>query len=289
MKTLILPLLKENMLKLDFMQKSNFTHLGNEELLDQTHKNIAIVGARRATVFAQNLCSELIKSLSRFDCNIVSGLAYGVDSCAHKSALDNGLSTIAVLGCGLNHFPEQTGNPSLARRIHNHSQSLIVSQFEPDFPAAKYSFPLRNKTIAELSFCVIVIQAGANSGSLITATWAQKLSKKTFAIPGQFFSDSFSGNNFLLANQLAEPILDLENLGLQLQLSPKNHHMGSQCLLLSDEAQMILSSLSLEPTNIDELIKKTTLDYAKISKQLSLLEIQGFIKRSPGMLFSRKS
>jgi DNA processing protein len=266
----------------------NFTSIGNLDLLEQTHKNIAVVGARRASVFSQNICSELIKHLARFDCNIVSGLAYGIDSSAHKAALDNGLDTIAVLGCGINNFPEQTGNPALARRIQDHPTSLIVSQFEHDSPASKFSFPLRNKTIAELSFCVIVIQAGAESGSLITATWAHKLAKKIFVIPGQFLSDSFAGNNFLLSNSLAEPILDFEKLGSQLELVPKPPKTY-QCTLLSPVAQTILASLSLEPINIEELIQKTALDYTILSKQLSMLEIQGYIKRSPGMLFSRKS
>jgi DNA processing protein len=285
-KSLVLTLIQIKYAEISSM--SNFTSLGNLELLKQTQKNIAVVGARRASVFSQNICSELIKYLSRFQCNIVSGLAYGIDSSAHKSALDNGLNTIAVLGCGINNFPEQTGNPSLARRIQNHPTSLIISQFEPDCPASRYSFPLRNKTIAEISFCIIVIQAGADSGSLITATWAQKLSKKIFVIPGQFLSESFSGNNFLLSNKLAEPILDLENLGSLLELTPKSPK-AVQCALLSPIAQTILASLSLEPINIEELIQKTALDYALISKQLSLLEIQGIVKRSPGMLFSRKS
>jgi len=285
-KSLVLTLQKIKYVEISSMP--DFTSIGNLDLLEQTHKNIAVIGARRASVFSQNLCAELIKNLARYDCNIVSGLAYGIDSSAHKSALDNGLNTIAVLGCGINNFPEQTGNPSLARRIQSHNESLILSQFELNCPASKFSFPLRNKTIAEISFCVIVIQAGAESGSLITATWAHKLAKKIFVIPGQFLSDSFAGNNLLLSSALAEPIIDLESLGSRLELTPKPPKTY-QCTLLSPVAQAILSSLSLEPINIEELINKTALDYALISKQLSMLEIQGYIKRSPGMLFSRKS
>jgi DNA processing protein len=268
------------------MPDFKFSCSGNLELLNDTQKNIAIIGARRASVFSLNVCAQLIKYLSSFDCNIVSGLAYGVDSCAHKSALDNDLSTIAVLGCGMNHFPEQTGNPEIARQISNHAKSLIISQFHPDSPATKYSFPLRNKTIAEISFCVVVIQASSDSGSLITATWASKLQKKIFTIPGQFDSKSFAGNNFLLSNRLAEPILDLEKFGIMLDLAQKPPKDRPKSLLDAD-AQSILDSLSFEPINIEELIEKTALDYARLSKQLSLLEIKGFVKRSPGMLFTK--
>lgn len=264
------------------MDLNQLSYLGNTDLAAEVQKNISIVGARKTSALGLAICKELVKALSKYNCHIVSGLAYGIDSCAHQSALDYGLKTIAVLGCGLDHFPQETGNPALARTIIAGKDNLIVSQFQADTPANKSTFPQRNKIIAALSQCTIVIEASINSGSLITADFALELGKKLYTIPGQFNNKNFAGNNYLLANNLAQPILDFDRFCDELGLDEKQHQTQT---ILDQETKRILDCFELEPLNIEAIISRLDMDYAKLSRQLTLLELQGLIRRQPGMRF----
>src|SRR5437773_239288 len=164
-------------------------------LLDSDGLAIAIVGARRATPYGVEIAERLAADLAARGATIVSGLARGIDTAAHRGALAAGGRTIAVLGCGLDVvYPPE--NVALARTIEAHG--AVVSQFAAGVPALPGHFPARNRTLAGLALGVVVVEAAEKSGALITAGFAGDLGRETFAVPGRITSPSSAGANRLI-------------------------------------------------------------------------------------------
>src|SRR5437867_13198739 len=165
------------------------------ELRDDDALAIAIVGSRRATPYGVAATERLASDLAARGVTIVSGLARGIDTAAHRSALAAGGRTLAVLGCGVDVvYPPE--NVDLARSIEAHG--ALLSQFAPGLPALAGHFPARNRTIAGLALGVVVIEAAERSGALITAGFAGDLGRETFAIPGRITSPTSAGANRLI-------------------------------------------------------------------------------------------
>ena len=157
----------------------------------------AIVGTRNLTDYGKAVVSDIGYQLAKSGFVIISGLAQGIDTCAHQAALQAKQKTIAVLGTGLDDsvmFPKE--NLSLAREITNHG--CLISEYSNKTPGNKYSFPARNRIIAALSLGILVVEAKEKSGSLITANWAKKYKKRIFAIPGRIDSENSQGCNQLI-------------------------------------------------------------------------------------------
>jgi len=174
----------------------NLYVLGNKELLKQG--GIAIVGTRKATDYGKKMTLQFAQDLSQNGINIISGLALGIDTCAHLGTLkaNNKGKTIAVLGSGIdNIYPNQ--NIELARQIIQ-SGGCIISEYPVGVPANKLNFPQRNRIISGLSKGVLVIEAGENSGSLITADLALEQGRDVFAVPGNISSQMSIGTNNLI-------------------------------------------------------------------------------------------
>ena len=156
--------------------------------LSQETVHLAVVGSRKYSAYGKEACETIIAGLSGYDITIVSGLAIGIDTIAHESALSAGLRTIAVPGSGLDVkilYPRQ--NVRLAERILNEGGTLL-SEFEPGFKATPYSFPMRNRIMAGLAQATLVVEAGEKSGTLITARLATDYNRDVLAIPGSMFS-----------------------------------------------------------------------------------------------------
>ena len=208
---------------------------------------------------------------------IVSGLARGVDSSAHRSALNSGGRTIAVLGGGLNKiYPPE--NIRLADEIIN-GHGVVMSEFPPDYPSVPGNFPARNRIISGLSLGVLVTEAAQDSGSLITARLAVEQGREVFAVPGPVTSDLSRGPADLI-KEGARLVFDaheiLDELGVSQVQSSKFKVQSLENL--SEEEKKVLEVLENENRHIDEIGRMLKMDAAKISAALLKMEINGLVR-----------
>ena len=239
---------------------------------------LSVVGSRKYTNYGKTACETLIEGLRGQPVVIVSGLALGIDSIAHKKALEVGLTTIAIPGSGLDEsvlYPSTHKN--LARQIVEKGGCLI-SEFEPDFKATAYSFPQRNRIMAGISRAVLVIEAEKKSGTLITARLALDYNRDVFAVPGPIFSANSEGTNMLIKNG-ASPITSVADLLLELELKESTpEDKFADC---SEEERKIIELLK-NPMTRDELIRESGFSSQDAQVLLSVMEIKGIIEESMG-------
>ena len=178
------------------------------ERLDSTAPVIGIVGARKSTEFGNKAAYSLAAKLALCGFTVISGGAVGVDSFAHRGAINAGGKTIMVLGCGMDsdYLPIQQ-----PLRLSAEQNGTVITEFEPKVPASRYTFPIRNRIISALSSGVAVIEAGLHSGALITATYAMEQGKEIFALPGRLDQVQYGGTNELLRDG-AIPLLKVEDI-----------------------------------------------------------------------------
>jgi DNA processing protein len=243
---------------------------------------LTVVGSRKYTSYGKEVCQKLIHGLRGYPIIIVSGLALGIDSIAHRSALNVGLPTIAFPGSGLDNFTihPQT-NVRLAEEIEN-SGGCLISEFEPDFKATLYSFPQRNRLMAGISKAVLIIEAEERSGTLITARMALDYNRDILVVPGSIFSSNSNGTNWLI-RQGAIPITSsediLEVLGFPIE-KPKLNDEEKYADCSKEEMKII--ELLREPLERDELVRASGMDIAKANALLSIMEIKELIKEELG-------
>lgn len=244
-------------------------------------KCIAVVGTRKMTGYGKIVTEKFISGLVGANLTIVSGLARGVDSEAHKRTIKETGKTIAVLGGGLkNIYPPE--NNSLAEQIIL-SSGIILSEFSPDNPSFPGNFPARNRIISGLSLGVLVIEAAADSGSLITARLSLEQGREVFAVPGPITSDLSKGPISLInegARAVMEPEEILEELGIRQAQGAKFKAQSTN--ELSEEEKKILEVLGQEQMHIDQICRKLTLTIAKVSATLLKMEIVGLVKNLGG-------
>lgn len=239
---------------------------------------LAIVGSRNYTSYGKDICEKLIRGLQGYPIVIVSGLALGIDSIAHRTALNVGLKTIAFPGSGLDDkviYPKT--NIFLAKEIIE-NRGCLISEFEPNFISTLYSFPQRNRLMAGMSKAVLIIEAEEKSGTLITARLALDYNKDVLAVPGSAFSSNSNGTNWLI-KQGATPITKsediLEALGFKIEkpeLSDEEKY--ADC---SKEEIMVINLLR-EPRERDDLIREMKMDVAQANALLSIMELKELIK-----------
>lgn len=243
---------------------------------------LSVVGSRAHTSYGADVCAKLIEGLRGTDIYIVSGLALGIDSVAHRAAIKAGLRTIAFPGSGLSEralYPAT--NLALAKEILTHGGTL-VSEFEPDFRATPWSFPRRNRLMAGIAHSLLVIEAEDKSGTLITARLALDYNREVLSVPGPITSKNSLGTN-LLIKQGATPITSskdiLEAFGLKDQklFDEKNVEVAT----LSEKEQRVYNLL-IEPISRDDLIDTLGEPAEEINVILSALEIKGLIKEEFG-------
>lgn len=252
------------------------------EILDCDKKAIAVVGTRKITSYGKLVTEKLTKELVSFGITIVSGLARGVDTEAHKCAISANGRTLAVLGGGLNHiFPPE--NIELAKKISS-GFGAVLSEFPPDHPSLPGNFPARNRIISGLSRGVLVTEAAEDSGSLITARLALEQGRDVFAIPGPITSDLSKGPSSLI-QQGARLVTSAEEIlaefGWDMSQKSQIGQMG-QMPTLSENEKKILEKLENENKHIDDLCRELNLSAAIISASLIKMEIGGLIKNLGG-------
>ncbi|OGZ64107.1 MAG: DNA protecting protein DprA [Candidatus Staskawiczbacteria bacterium RIFCSPLOWO2_01_FULL_40_39] len=244
---------------------------------------VGIVGTRRPSPYGQQATISIAKGLVDSNITIVSGMAPGIDTFAHRTCVENGKRTVAVLGSGLDEesiYPQS--NMQLSRDIIKHGGCLI-SELPPGTKGSKFTFPRRNRIISALSLGILVIEAKEKSGSLITANYAKQHKKKLFAMPGPIFSLNSKGPNGLIKNgaTLVESANDILEA---LHLAPIKEQ--KDLLAGNNEEQVILNILKEEAMYIDNIIEKTKLQASLVATTLALLEISGKIRNLGGNVYS---
>ena len=241
---------------------------------------LTIVGSRDHSRYAEEVISHLLSSLRGHPVIIVSGLALGVDTLAHRKALDNKLLTIAVPGSGLSSkvmYPRE--NERLADEIL-YSHGCLISEHPDDTRAAKWTFPSRNRIMAAFSDAVLIIEAREKSGTLITARQALELGKNIGVVPGSIFSDHLKGSHALLRDG-ATPILDPSDLFDLLSLKQLGDgNEATRDLPLLSGSQKILYDLLGSPLSKSELLEKSKLSTPEFLVALTTLEMLGLVKTS---------
>lgn len=244
---------------------------------------LAVVGSRAASAYGRQVCDYLIGGLRGYPVVIVSGLAYGIDACAHKAALNAGLQTIAVPGSGLNWdvmYPK--ANVNLAREILKEGGAHL-SEFEPDQKAADYTFPQRNRIMAGMCKATLVIEAKERSGSLITARLTTEYNRELLVVPGNIFSEVSRGTHQFLKLG-ATPVTEPEDILRALGLEAAEKELASAEQLSFDEARVL--EIVSHPCSRDELLEALSLPISDANVLLSAMEIKGLIKEEYGVVRS---
>jgi len=254
---------------------------------------IAIVGSRKATLAGRLFTERLSRGLAECGFTIVSGLAAGIDAAAHRGALAAGGRTIAVLGCGLDQtYPPE--HQALRADIERHG--AVISEFSPGAPPLRAHFPQRNRLISGLSLGVVVTEAAARSGSLITARLAAEQGREVFAVPGVAGGTNSQANSLIKQGaKLTERVEDIveellpqlsDDVRRRLQEWTPAGEAASRIPPASDETH-VLSLLSSDPVHIDDVIGRAERTSAEVSGLLVALEIKGFVRQLPGHFFVR--
>jgi DNA processing protein len=242
---------------------------------------VAVVGSRAATPYALDVAAGLAADLASRGFTIVSGLARGVDSAAHRGALDGGGSTIAVLGSGADVvYPAE--HAGLARAIE--PRGAVISELVPGTPPNPVFFPQRNRIISGLSRAIVVVEAGEKSGSLITARCALEQGRDVLAVPGNVLSGRNRGAHALLRDgaKIVESVDDiLEELGICARSSAPTRASGRQPDALLD------CLVDGEACDLDTIAERSGLDSAKLLPRLFDLEMRGLVRRAGGGRFVR--
>lgn len=286
-------------LKIDFVVKAdknypeNLKDLDNApsvlyirgKLISSDANAVAVVGSRKMTSYGREVTEKFSSDLANFGITIISGLARGIDTAAHKGALSAGGRTIAVLGCGLDSVypPENLG---LAKEIIQKGGAL-VSEYPLGYPALPTNFANRNRIVSGLSKAVLVVEGAEKSGTLLTASSAAEQGRTVFAVPGQITSPLSAAPLFLLKNGAkiaTEPPDILEELDIQVKVDREK--IEKVMPSTKDEAEL-LEILANEPLHLDELARISSLDTPSVSARLTIMELKGLVKNLGGGVYRR--
>lgn len=247
-------------------------------LPEENRVSIAIVGARNCSMYGKEMAFWFGKSLSNAGIQVISGLALGVDGCAHKGALSGKTSTFGILGNGIDIcYPRENFGLYMSMQ----ERGGIISEYGPGIPGRSFQFPMRNRIISGLCDGVLVVEARERSGSLITADLALEQGKEVFAIPGK------------IGDKLSEGCNNLVKSGAELVQSPKdilnNFHinqifdhnkMKKNDIFLDSMEKIVYANLSLVPMHLDEILRETNLLMSDVVGVLLKLELDGFVKQT---------
>ncbi|MCA9356090.1 MAG: DNA-processing protein DprA [Candidatus Paceibacterota bacterium] len=247
---------------------------------DDSYFFLTIVGSRKYTAYGKSVCEEIINGLKGYPIVIVSGLAMGIDTLAHECAMKAGLKTIAFPGSGLSKevlYPRS--NMNLAKRIVENG-GCVISEFEPDVKAARWTFPQRNRLMAGISQAVLIIEAEEKSGTLITSKLAIEYNKEVMTVPGNIFSETSKGPHMLLRLG-ATPVTSYKDILTSFGLEEKDTDETIDTRDLSEDEIKVLQILR-SPKTKDDLLGELGLPIQEANTLLSILEIKGLIKEELG-------
>lgn len=255
----------------------------------QDNNSIAIVGARRCSDYGLNMAQKIAFDLAKAGITVVSGMARGIDSAAHKGALLAGGRTIAVLGSGFKHvYSRESGK--MVNDIS--SNGAVVTEFLSDINPDKWTFPKRNRIISGLAKGVVVVEAAKDSGALITADFALEHGRDVFAVPGRADFYASQGTNKLIQNG-AKLVTNAEDIleEIRFDILSENKHAGeiNSKIPTGDEKKVIEALSAKSPSHIDDILINTGLSHGKLMSLLLTLETEKLIKAVSGSRYIRVS
>jgi DNA processing protein len=258
------------------------------QLCAEDDRAVAIVGSRSASEYGRRVARDLARGLASFGFTVVSGLARGIDGAAHASALQAGGRTVAVLGSGVER-PYPPEHEELYRRISEHG--AVLSEFPVGTRPMAFNFPARNRLISGLSLGVVVVEATEKSGSLITAALALEQGREIFAVPGEAGASRSRGAHRLIREgaKLVETVDDIvEEIAPQLMGRAGISTQVARVLPpdAGENTRKILALLQDNSLQVDQLIERSGLPAAQVLEILLDLELQGFVRQSPGKLYA---
>jgi DNA processing protein len=244
--------------------------------------SVALVGTRRGSAYGRAVAQRLAADLALAGVTVVSGLAKGIDTCAHRAALDAGGRTLAVLGNGLDQvYPPE--NAALARQITE--AGALLSEFAPGTPPDAVNFPRRNRIISGLSIATVIVEASERSGALITADFALEQGRDVLAVPGPIVSPLSVGPNELL-KQGAIPVTGVDDILAVLGGGGGQIVARSMPQLAANES-VVWEALGGDARHIDDLARSLGESAAEISATLAMLELKGLARQVGSMLYTR--
>lgn len=252
-------------------------------------KTLAVVGSRRCSSAALDGTNKIISEMACSDVVIVSGMANGIDTSAHKAALENGLKTIAIMGSGFNHiYPKQ--NMKLFEQIIN-DNGAVLSEYYPDKEPLPFRFPRRNRIISGLAKGTLVSEANLKSGALITARLCLEQNRELMCLPGLLSNPNTQGTHKLLKEgaglvTCANDIYDYMNWNHALSAGVEGQ-LDKETLNLPENEAKIYNILELEALPIDRIVSESALTIGDIMVILTTLELKGLIKQLPGEMYTR--
>lgn len=243
-------------------------------------KTLAVVGSRKASTASKDVLTKIITELRNTDVCIVSGLASGIDTTAHTSALANNLKTIGVIASGFD-FVYPSANRELYKKIEN-GGGAVVTEFFPTFEPLQFRFPQRNRIVSGLSYGTLVAEAALKSGALITANLCLEQGRELMCIPGLVSNPNTAGIYKLLKQgatmaTCAEDILS----ALNWEIKP-NKQLKMDFAQFSDAEKKILSTVEIEPKSFDSISTETGINFNELLTSLTNLELNGTIKQIEG-------
>ena len=257
------------------------------ELTERDQHAIGVIGSRRTTHYGSESAKKLSYQLAYAGLTVVSGLARGIDTSAHQGALAAKGRTIAVIGSGLRKLypPENAG---LAEKIAS-GNGAVVSEFSMDVEPDRQTFPMRNRIIAGWSHGILVVEAGLNSGALITASQALEQDRTVYAVPGHINAPTAHGSNRLI-QQGAKLVMEasdiLDDLEVLLpEAKPSAQAAARPLPTLTDDERRVYDAIEATETSIDDIATKSDLPSGSVSSTLLRLELKRLVKQLPGKYF----
>ena len=252
---------------------------GNDNIFENC---LAVVGSRHLTSYGRKITEQFVTEIALAGITIVSGFMYGGDEAAHKATVRAGGKTIAVMPCGIDII-----HPQYQEELYNEileKNGLIILELEGKFLPVNWTYVRRNRIVAGLSKAVLIIEAGLNSGSLLTAGYAKRYGRKIFAVPGQITSEVSKGTAKLI-KEGAEIATDAKDILKYYNISLTKPNLASPSFNFGREEQKIIEQLKREPMEADMLARTLGVPAAKIGATLSLMQLKGFINQESGKYY----
>lgn len=251
-----------------------------------TKRALAVVGTRNATNYGKRVCEEIIKGFSQDDILIISGMAYGIDSCAHAKSLQHGLQTIGVMAHGLDRiYPDQ--NRNMARRML--LKGGLITEFLSNSNPDRENFPKRNRIIAGLADAVLVVESATKGGAVITADIAQSYNRDVFAVPGRTTDEFSDGCHLLIRRNVAALARSADDIKYSMAWESTAKKNKNNFLLLEsyppDEKKILSIIIEKGRAPVDDIVLIAGLGASKTASILLKLEFEGVIAGLPGKMY----
>jgi DNA processing protein len=254
----------------------NLYYKGNIDLLFDTLPKLAVVGSRRMSDYGKRIIEKWVELMAGRGVEIVSGFMYGVDQAAHKTCVDSGGKTIAVLGWGIDR--QVAGMDEKLYRKILEGDGLIVSEYPDAVPADRWTFPARNRIVVGLSDVIWVVEGAVSSGSMITARLGREMGKKVLALPGQVGVKVAEGVNSLIKNGKAEMALSVNDLyeALGMEKGQMKMNFGGK------NDSKVIALLQSGPRTTDEMVRILNISVTELMAELAYLGLMGMVEESEG-------